>query len=266
LKSETTVEAIWEDHGESAWDLGDLADEILPLSREELEELRIQRQESTEKRASKDARKAPKGRDDVERRFTAATLALGRLSDLQRLLRLRGLDKLPSGQRNEWMFAAGISIAYLVEPQFLERELIQLGKDNASWSQAETRSRMHSLIQRAQDAGAGETVEWEGKQRDPRYRLTNRKIIEDLGITLDEEKEMGVIISKETKQHRERERKERERRSRGARAREEYLAEAREKRRHAQELSGEGMSAREIGRKLDLSHTHVLRLLKAAEA
>ena len=69
LKSGTTVEAIWEDHGESTWDFGDLADEILPLSREELEDLRAQRRESREKRASKDARKAPKGLDDVERRF-----------------------------------------------------------------------------------------------------------------------------------------------------------------------------------------------------
>jgi hypothetical protein len=69
-KSGTTVEAIWEDHGESTRDFGDLADEILPLSREELEELRAQRRQSGEKRASKDARKVPKGREAVERRFT----------------------------------------------------------------------------------------------------------------------------------------------------------------------------------------------------
>jgi hypothetical protein len=108
----------------STWDFGDLTDEILPLSREELEELRAQRQEeSSEKHTPKDAkgaRKAPKGREDVERRVYAYTLALDRLSDLQLLLRLRELDKLPSGQRNDWMFAAGTSLAYLVEPQRLE--------------------------------------------------------------------------------------------------------------------------------------------------
>jgi hypothetical protein len=36
---------------------------------------------------------------------TIATLAKGRLSDLQLLLKLRGLDKLPPGERDSWMFA-----------------------------------------------------------------------------------------------------------------------------------------------------------------
>lgn len=90
------------------------------------------------------------------------------------------------------MFAAGTSLAYLVEPQVLERELVQLGKDYAGWGEAETKSRMHSVIGRAQDAGAGETIEWKGGLRDPRYRLTNRKIIEMLGITPSEEKEMNL--------------------------------------------------------------------------
>src|SRR5215212_3120653 len=93
-KSGTTVQAIWEDHGESTWDFGDLADEILPLTREKLEELRAQRQERGEKHASKgtrDARKALKGREVVERRFTTYTLALNRLDDLQHLLSLRGI-------------------------------------------------------------------------------------------------------------------------------------------------------------------------------
>jgi hypothetical protein len=45
-KSGTTVEAIWEEHGESTWEFGDLADEILPLIREELEKLRDQRREA----------------------------------------------------------------------------------------------------------------------------------------------------------------------------------------------------------------------------
>lgn len=262
-KSGTTVKAIWEDHAGSTWDFGDLADEILPLTREKLEKLRAERQKGSEKRASKDtrdARRASKGRDDVEKRLTAYTLALGRLGDLQRLPRLRRLDKLPPGQRNDWMFAAGTSLAYLVEPQSLEGELIQLGKDYAGWGEAETRSSMHSVIRRAHDTCAGETAEWEGQKRDPRYRLTNRKIIEMLGITLDEEKEMKILISKETKRQRDRERKEQKRRSQGAITRQEYLAKASEKRATAQDLYRRGMSFREIGKKLGISHTQVRRL------
>jgi hypothetical protein len=262
--TDTLVEAIYEDHGESIWDFGDLADEILPLTREELEERRVHRRESSEKRASKDTRdtrKASKGRDNAEKRFTPYTLALGRLSDLQRLLSLRELDKLPPGQRNNWMFAAGTSLAYLVEPQFLERELIQLGKDYASWSEAETRSGMHSVIRRAQDAGAGEkVVEWEGKQRDPRYWLTTRKIIEMLGITPEEEKEMKILISEETKRQRKRERKKQKRRVEGVIPRHEYLAKANEQRGIVQDLRRERMSYRKIGEVLGISRTKAWRL------
>jgi hypothetical protein len=94
------------------------------------------------------------------RGLSGATLALGRLGDLQRLLKLRRVDKLPPGKRDSWMFAGGTSLAYLVEPQFLERELIVLGRDNAGWSEAETKSSMYSVISRARDAQAGEMVEW----------------------------------------------------------------------------------------------------------
>ena len=206
-KSGAMVKAIWEDPAESTWNFGDLADEVLPLSRKELEELRAQRRESAEKCASKDTRMASKGLEDVEKRFSVYTLAVGRLADLQHLLKLRGLEKLPPGQRNDCMFVAGTSLACLVEPQFLERELIQLGKDYAGWGEAETRSSMHSVVRRAHEASAGETLEWEGKQIDPRYRLKNHTIIEMLDITPEEEKKMKILISKETKRERDRERK-----------------------------------------------------------
>ena len=141
------------------------------------------------------------------------------------------------------MFAAGSSLAYLVEAEFLERELIVLGRENADWSASETRSRMHSVISRAKDASEGETVEWQGHERDPRYRLTNQRIIDDLNITTAEEKEMKVIISNATKRQRDRERKERERRSKGAKPRDEYLDRASKKRSLAYDLRHrQGMS------------------------
>lgn len=266
-KSGTPVETIWQDRGDAIWGFDDVANELLPFSREELEELRAQRRgENRQKIASKGRRKPSVGREDIEKRFTLSTLALGRLSDLQRLLKLRSLDKLPPGQRNAWMFAAGSSLAYLVEPEFLERELIVLGRENADWSDAETRSSMHSIISRAKDASnKGGTVEWQGQERDPRYRLTNQKIIDDLNITTAEEKEMKVIISSDTKRQRNRERKERERRSKGVIPRDEYLAEAREKRRLALELHQQGRSLREIGKTLGISHTQVKRMLEAQQ-
>jgi hypothetical protein len=99
-KSGTLVETVWEDRGDVVWDFDDVANELLPFSREELKELRAQRRErrseNRQKIASKGRRKPSEGREDIEKRlFTLSTLALGRLSDLQRLLTLRNLDKLP---------------------------------------------------------------------------------------------------------------------------------------------------------------------------
>ena len=159
------------------------------------------------------------------------------------------------------MFVAATSLAKLVEPQFLEREILVLGRDYAGWSEAETRSRMQSVIARAHAASMGEKVEWNGQQRDPRFLLKNQTIIDMLGITPSEEKEMQVLLSKDTKRQRDRERKERERRAQGAKSRKEYEAEAREKRRVALELHNQGMSLRKIGKTLGISHTHVSRMI-----
>jgi len=260
-KSGTVVEAVWEEHGEAIWNFGDLADEVLPLSRNELEERRAKRSENQDKIASKDSTRASKSRENIEERFTVGTLALGRLGDLQHLLGLRGYDKLPPGQRDSWMFVAATSLADLVEPPFLEREVLVLGRDYAGWGEAETRSRMQTVIARAHAASVGNKVEWNGQQRDPRYWLKNKTIIGMLGITPSEEKEMQVLISKDTKRQRDRERKASERRARGAKPRDEYLAEAKEKRSIALELHQQGMSLREIGKILGVSHTQIKRMI-----
>ena len=122
------------------------------------------------------------------------------------------------------MFVAAVSLSYLVEAQFLEREIIALGRNCAGWSEGETRSRMQKVISNAHLAAAGEKGHWQGQQRDPRYRLTNQEIIARLEITSEEERHLKTIISEETKRERDRQRKEFERRSQGAQLREEYLA------------------------------------------
>jgi hypothetical protein len=265
-KSGTIVEAVWEDDAEGIWTFDELANEILPLTREQLEELRAKRRESRESRErplTKGRKRAPKSRDDVEKRFTATDLALSRMSDLQLLLKLRGQDMLPPGQRDAWMFVAGASMAHLVEPQFLERELITLGEDHAGWSEAETRSRMNSVVSRAEDAGADKKIEWNGQRLDPRYRLKNQTIIEMLGITPTGEKKMKTIISKDTKRQRKTERQRQKRRAEGVKPRDEYLDEAEKRKSRVQELHQQGLSYRKIGEKVGLSHTQVRRIISS---
>lgn len=259
-KTGASVEALWV-NPKGPWNFDDLAEEILPFTREELEELRARRQAQ-----SKGAKKKGTGRRGATRNLlTITTLHEARLEDLQRLVRLRGMDELPPGQRDPWMFAAAVSLSYLVKPYLLDRELLALGRETAGWSESETRSRMQSVLRRAVSAGEGGTVQWVGAPRDPRYKLSNPRIIEMLEITAAEEKEMRTIISPDTKRGRGRMRKEKERRAQGARPRSQYLADSRQvferNRTFALALCGEGASLREIGRRLGISHTQAKRLL-----
>jgi hypothetical protein len=261
--SRTLVQSIFENL-DYVWDFRDLADEILPLTQEQLEERR-----RAQRAAGRGPRIASERRQGTRNGFSLRTLHKNRLDDLKSLMWLRhGEEKLPRGQRDRWMFVAAVSLSYLVVPQFLESEIIALGRNYAGWSEGETRSGMHTVISRAHSAAAGEKVHWQGQQRDPRYRLTNQDIIARLEITSEEERHLKTIISEETKRERDRQRKECERRLQGAQPRDAYIANSRERRQHnrheARKLHGEGKSLRQIGRALDISHTQVKRLLDSA--
>ena len=267
-KSGKMVECIRENL-DDVWEFGELAEEILPVPQERFDEHRASQQENGEKLFSKTARRASKGRQDGEERFSLTTLCESRMDDLRHLMELRGIEKLPPGQRDEWMFVACVTLSYLVAPEALEKRAIALGHEVADWSEAETRSCISTVLTKTYAAADGKTVEWQGQQRGTRYWLTNKEIIRRLKITPDEEVHLKTIISKDTKRKRDRERKEKDRRSKGFAPRKEYIAERREGRQHdrdtAQRLSSQGISARKIGRQLGISHTQVRRLLKSGE-
>jgi hypothetical protein len=266
-KSGRMVEII--DNLDEVWRFGELAEEILPIPQERLEEQHALRRENGEKLFSEAPRRASKGRQDDEKGFTLTTLCESRMKDLRRLMELRGTEKLPPGQRDEWMFVAGVTLSYLVKPDALEKRMVALGGEVADWSESATRSCISTVLSRARSAADGETLAWQGQQRTIRYWLTNKEIIRRLKITSDEEVHLKTIISKDTKRKRDRERKEKDRRSKGVAPRQEYIAEHRERRQHdrhnAQTLSSQGMSLRKIASELGRSHTYVRELLNSQE-
>jgi hypothetical protein len=268
-KSGTLVQSVFE-NPDDVWEFGDLADEILPLPREQWKQHQAQLlAQRAEQVAARGATTAPEGQGDGRKGFGSRELHQSRLDDLERLLELRGTDKLPPGKRDDWMFVVGCSMSFLMDPRSLEKELLALGRKVAGWSEAETRSRMHSVIANARSAANGETVQWKGQRRDTRYRLTNGKIIDWLEITPEEQQHLETIVSGERKQEirrqRDRERKKDKRRSEGVIPRDEYLAQRSESRQdnrlRAKKLKAQGMSSREIGRELGISHTLVRSLL-----
>jgi hypothetical protein len=231
------------------WSFEDLAEEILPLDRGELADIRVQR---AARRPSKAFQTAPEG-------FTAGTLWEARLSDLQALRRIRWFGELPSGQRDLWMFVAGVGMSWLAHPQVLRRELFALAREVASWSDREAKARMHAIFKRAHMAARGTRVEWNGLDADPRYRFRNETVIEWLEINPEEERQMVTIISDDERRRRDRERKEAQRRAAGV---EDRYAKAASHRTQAYRLHVQGLTTKEIADALNISQRRVQQLLR----
>jgi hypothetical protein len=68
-KSGTLVETIFENLDE-VWGFGELAEQILPVPQEQFEEQRARRRKNGENLFSKTTRRASKGRQDGEKRFS----------------------------------------------------------------------------------------------------------------------------------------------------------------------------------------------------
>ena len=239
------------------WGFEDLAGEILPVDRGELADIRIQRSLRAARRPQERLWTPPEG-------YTAGTLWEARLSDLQTLRELRWFGELPPGQRDHWMFVAGVAMSWLAIPAALQRELYDLARQAASWQEPEARSRLQAVMQRARMAAKGERVDHEGLRVDPRYRFRSETVLELLEVTPEEERQMRTLISADERRRRDRERDEKRRRAAGAVSREEYLAPARQRRQEAHRLRSEGLSIRAIAARLEVSAGEAHRLLSAS--
>jgi hypothetical protein len=234
------------------WVFDDLAHEVLPVGRAELHSLQAER---ARRRAAGRTSGAP------NRTLTAATLWETRLSDLQKLRRQRFFaSMLPPGQRDAWLFLAGVSMSWLCPPAVLRREMYALAHEAGSWPGEETEARLAAVFDRAHRAAAGETVEFQGHHVDPRYRFRSATIIDWLGITDDEMRTAGLrdLVTDDVRRERERERK--ARRSDSIR-RAIYEGQARERAERAHALRAAGYSWAEVAREIGLRSADAARKL-----
>ncbi len=232
----------------------EFANEVLPLSRDKLAEVISLRVAKAKQRAE----------GKVFRPVTelnGGTYWEAVLTDLQSLRRLRWFGDLPPGQRDLWTFLAGNAMTWLTPfGASLQRELNQLALEAGGWwDDAEVRTRLSSLFTRFQMARDGQTIEWEGKQVDPRLRYRKDTIIDQLAITPDEMREGGlrVLVDDAVKREIDRAKK---RTARGSDAKQQTKAQAREQ---ARVMAAAGATQAEIGAVLGVSQVTVGRWLKS---
>jgi DNA-binding NarL/FixJ family response regulator len=160
------------------------------------------------------------------------------------------------------MFLSGVAMSWLAVPAVLQRELYALAHQAGGWTEGHARSKLQAVFRTAHQAARGERVQYAGVEVDPRYRFKNQTIIELLEITAEEEREMRTIVSDDERRRRDREEKREQRREAGAMTREQYEARAADRRVQARRMAAEGLSLREIGRTLGISHEAVRKALR----
>lgn len=195
-----------------------------------------------------------------------------RLTDLQTLRRLRYGERRMGDFKDRWLFLAGVAMSWLVDSmEVLDRELMGLAHEiGYSSRNRRPREEMNAIYQRIVMLARGETVEYKGREWDPRYHHKTERIIESLEITSEEQRAMSTLIGPEEcsrrKQIRDNEQKRRKRRDEGIPSRGHYDAirkAVRDQRAsEACELKHAGLSTNEIAETMKVTKRTVQRWLK----
>lgn len=242
-------------------DFGAFADEVLPIAHADLVSLRAERAKRTA------AGKIPPA---PTTRLTSASYHETVLTDLQRLRQYRNpTGSLPEGSRNEWLFLAGVAMAWIAPPEVLHRELVALASEVADWTDRETTARLSAVIKRTKRAAAGEKMEYAGRTIDCRYRIKAATIIERLRIDPSEQRaaDLRVLVDEDRRRERGAERQKESRRRAGAKDRSDQQAERLLLGQKALHLRAtEGMTRDELASHLGVSTGQVSKAMKEAEA
>lgn len=219
-KSRSMVHSIYESPDLYAFD--DLADAVLPFTRNELADLKRQRAEEKQNKLALVA-------DNPKIALTPSGLkkkGLGSLNwnrylDLRQLCEQRG--GITEGQR---MYMLMYQVNFLMlsgasNPQQIWNELVAVSRTiDPSWKP--DYSDLSTVLEKAKAHFRGERIEFAGREWSPLYTPKNQTLIDLFGIEPTEEQNLHTIISKGELKRRDRERHEAARRTAGSVTRDEY--------------------------------------------
>lgn len=232
------------------YDFNYLADRVLPHTRAELRDIRLERARSAATKPQERRPAPPKGEG-----YPAAVM-----TDLHALRGGRGNKKL---KRRRWMHAYSVMAAKIItDPEALRQDCHRMAAEVCGWSPRQTDTALGTTIRRAETAHRGETIEYGGQQVDPRYNYSARALVELLEIMPEEQRHMRVLVSAAERRRRRADKQRQRRQEAGAMTREEYEGRAAQRRSQAREMAADGRSRREIAEALSVSKASVTGYLR----
>lgn len=245
------------------------ADQILPLTRDQIHTLRTQRKLRDEQRAERKQLQlirstSPKA--ELFKGYNGRTLAWHRLEDLRKLGQLR------SG----WVDAKGVStrtkalhwqmnflcLSGAANPSTFHYEAKELAKQiDKGWSFAT--DELSTLRTKAQAYAEGQGIEFGGRKWPALYTPKNQTLIDLFEITEAEQRQLRTIVSKGEATRRDTARQMEKRRAAGVQERSEYLSTFHDRQAHIKSLKAEGVAVVEIARRLGITRATVYTALKA---
>jgi DNA-binding CsgD family transcriptional regulator len=261
------VHVAWSDGDQAKkYAFDDLASITLPFARETVSKFKQERASSS-KKAQLELIQGGKRNIEGLLPFNPKKLAWDRLADIRALAQLRFGGEVPedSKQRDEVLFWACNFAALNLwgRTNKFWHEAYQLAAElTPSLPRHEVIGGLRTVWDKMQQMARGEWIEFNGRKYPPLYTPRNSTLIQRMNITLDEQRQLGTIISKDLARERDAQRDEKRRRSRGAMSREAYEQRSLDRRDEALELRAQGLKQREIAESMGITQARVSQLLR----
>lgn len=224
-----------------------LADQVLPLTRAEVHDLRAERVRS--RTASSLPRR---GHRDIYHWWMLV------YRDLVNIIDWHWFGSVPEGQRDNLLFLLAVALSWFTHADALETEIAATARQlTPSLTQREALSYTSSVLRRAMQSAAGFTATWNGEARDPRYWFRRQTLWDRLSPIIPNELEakLRAIVSGPERARRRRERdaaRNRVEEGRYKRSRADIA-----KQEEARHLRAAGLSVRDVASRLGIAKSTV---------